>query len=132
MMVLDYLSGCVASAKEALENPNDTNKGLTSKKGALGIIKKVSYLFVIVVGVAIDWIIFELANQIGVSVATGTFFGILTTSWFILNELLSLTENAGRMGAPVPKFIKNIVAVLKDKVEDSGESIVEAVEEFVE
>ena len=40
MMVLDYVSGMLASKKEALDHPGDTSYGWSSKKGAKGIIKK--------------------------------------------------------------------------------------------
>ena len=45
------------------------------------------------------------------------FFGLLVTLWYILNELLSVIENAGRMGGPVPEWLRKYIAVLKDKID---------------
>ena len=35
----------------------------------------------------------------------------------LLNELLSIIENAGRMGGPVPEWLRKYIAVLKDKID---------------
>ena len=54
LMLIDYLSGMAASAAEALGHPDDKRYGWSSRKGAIGIIKKVAYLFVF----AFDFVIF--------------------------------------------------------------------------
>ena len=41
MMFLDYISGMLASKKEAMEHPNSKKYGWSSKKGILGIYKKI-------------------------------------------------------------------------------------------
>ena len=38
--------------------------------------------------------------------------------WFIINELISILENIGRMGTEFPEFLKNILADLKDNLDD--------------
>ena len=43
-------------------------------------------------------------------------FGTLVVVWYVLNELLSIVENAGRMGAPLPEFLKKLISQLKDNV----------------
>lgn len=121
MMVLDYISGLAASKKEALENPDNPELGWSSKKGKIGIFKKLGYIIAVAVAMAIDFLIFKVAVQLGVTMPSGTFFGLLTTVWLVLNELLSLVENAGRMGAPVPEFLSKIIIVLKTGVEKKGE-----------
>lgn len=35
--------------------------------------------------------------------------------FYLANELLSLLENAGRTGLPIPVQIKNMVSILKGK-----------------
>jgi toxin secretion/phage lysis holin len=37
--------------------------------------------------------------------------------FFIANELVSITENYGRIGLPLPPQIKNIIKVLRNKDE---------------
>ena len=40
---------------------------------------------------------------------------------FIVNEVISITENAGLMGVPIPAVITNAIAVLKKKQTESEE-----------
>lgn len=121
MMVLDYITGMLASRQESIVHPDDKQYGWNSKKGAQGIIKKVGYLCIIVVGMVVDYIILQVAAQIGIETTLKAFFGLLVAVWYILNELLSIIENAGRMGAPVPEWLKKYIAVLKDTVEHKTE-----------
>ena len=45
--------------------------------------------------------------------------------WLDLNEILSVIENLGRMGAPVPEWLSKFITVLKNKVDVAGEIISE-------
>lgn len=121
MMVMDYITGMMASKTEALDHPNDADYGWSSKKGAKGIIKKVGYLCVIAVAMVVDFIILNVAEQIGIQVSLEAFFGILVSVWYLLNELLSIIENAGRMGADVPEWLTKYIAVLKNKIDAESE-----------
>ena len=56
------------------------------------------------------------------------FFSTLVTAWFILNECLSITENAGRMGVKVPVFLTKVIVVLKGTVEEKGNILKEDTE----
>ena len=40
---------------------------------------------------------------------------------FMANELLSLVENAGLMGVPIPAVLKNAIDILKKKTDKEGE-----------
>lgn len=117
MMVLDYITGMLASKEEALEHPEDKRYGWSSKKGAQGIIKKVGYLCIIAVAMVVDYIILHVAAGMGITVSAKAFFALLVAVWYILNELLSIIENAGRMGAQVPEWLRKYIAVLKEAVD---------------
>ena len=41
-------------------------------------------------------------------------------AWFLLNEMLSIIENAGRMGVPIPEWLGKYIAVLKTRIDDKG------------
>ena len=60
MMVMDYITGMLASKREALDHPDDPTYGWCSRRGAEGIIKKVGYLCVIAVAMVIDYIIIQI------------------------------------------------------------------------
>ena len=120
LMVIDYLSGMAASRVEALEHPNDKSYGWSSRKGAIGIAKKVAYLSVIAVAMVIDYVIIQTSSVLGV-VLPNTMLSLLVTVWYLLNEALSIIENAGRIGAPVPEWLAKYIAVLKNKIDSKGE-----------
>lgn len=122
-MAFDFLSGMAASKKESIEHPDDKSKGWSSKKGMLGIIKKFGYILIVGVAIIFDFLIYQTSGLLGIDMPTSTFFGLLITVLFILNELLSITENAGRMGANIPQFLVNAISVLKGKVENKGGTI---------
>lgn len=121
VMIIDFASGMAASKKEAIENPQDSTKGWSSRRGMLGIFKKFGYILIVVVAIIVDYVIFKIAATLSINMPTSTFFGLLVTVWFILNELLSIIENAGRMGVEgIPEFLVNAITVLKGKVESKG------------
>lgn len=117
LMVVDYLSGMLASKKEALEHPNNKKYGWSSKKSIIGIYKKVGYMLTILVAFSTDYLIFYILKEIGLTYQADTLFGILVTVWFILNEILSILENVGRMGVAIPAFFKKVLATMRDDIE---------------
>ncbi|MGG1153079.1 phage holin family protein, partial [Bacillus wiedmannii] len=80
------------------------NGELKSKVGFKGIAKKV-VLFLLVAAAA----------QADAIVGTNSALREATIFFFIGNELLSLLENAGRMGIPLPSALTNAVEVLGGK-----------------
>lgn len=101
--VVDIVSGVSASLKEG--------RGISSAVGAAGLAKKGLMLLVIILAHRVD-VLLEID---GVTMGAATYF-------YIANELISVTENYGRHGLPLPDAIKRIITVLKDKggVSDGG------------
>ena len=120
-MVVDYVTGMLASKTEAIDHPGDPNYGWNSRKGVKGILKKVGYLCVIAVAMMVDYVLLIVSAQAAITLPAKVFFGLLVTIWFILNEFLSIIENAGRMGAPIPDWLRNYIAILRDKINNEAE-----------
>lgn len=120
LMIVDYLSGMWASKKEALEHSNDPNYGWSSKKSAIGIYKKIGYIISICVAVSTDYIITKYFQELNYTYQYDTAFGTLVAIWYVLNELLSIIENAGRMGAPLPEFLKKVISQLRNNIDDKN------------
>ncbi|MDF1511190.1 phage holin family protein [Robertmurraya sp. DFI.2.37] len=99
MVVIDYVSGLAAGY---------TEKTLSSKIGFKGIIKKVM-IFIMV----------ALAHQVDSALGTRNMFRDATIVFYMANELLSIFENAGRMGVPVPDRLTQAVEVLKGKSKEA-------------
>jgi toxin secretion/phage lysis holin len=117
LMITDYISGMLASKKEALDYPDNKQYGWSSKKSLIGIYKKASYIFVILVAVCTDYIIYKISVEIGIQFDYKTLFSLLVTVWLIINELISILENAGRMGAKLPDFLKRVLQELRSNVD---------------
>lgn len=119
VMIVDYISGVLAAKKDATEHPEDISTGLSSKKGVLGIIKKIGYMLIITIAFLIDYVISSHAKTLLGIKDTKNMFGWITLIWFALNEMLSVIENLGRIGVPIPSFLKKIIAELKNRVDNN-------------
>ncbi len=120
LMIIDYISGMLASKKEALDHPNNKKYGWNSKKSLLGIYKKVSYIFIILAAVCTDYIIYKFSAELGIKFEHKTIFALLVSIWLIINELISILENAGRMGARLPDFLKRVLSELQSSIDKEG------------
>ena len=112
-MIIDYVTGMVSAWHKA---------ELSSKKGIFGIVKKISYLGLVCVGMGVDWLIYSGLHSVGVDLGYTIFFGVLVTIWLIINELISILENLGTIGVPLPKFLLKIIKKLKTTTENKVES----------
>lgn len=111
MMVVDYVTGMVSAW---------IKRELSSRKGLIGIIRKVCYLALIAAAMGADWLIYNGMSQIGVSMTDYTVpLGITVTVWLIVNELISILENVGKIGVPLPLFLIRIINRLKSIVDES-------------
>lgn len=122
VMAVDYFTGMAVSKREAIDHPDDPAYGWSSAKGAAGIFKKFGYLCVILVAMVVDYIIRLAALEMGLQFGVKAIFGLVVAVWYLLNELLSIIENAGRMGAPVPEWLARYISDLKNKIESKGDS----------
>lgn len=95
MIIIDYLTGVLSAIY---------NKKVNSKIGFKGIIKKVSYLFIIALSVIID-------NVLG---KTGT-IRTLVIYFFVANDGISILENVAKMGVPLPQKLIDTLEQLKKK-----------------
>ena len=94
-VALDYVSGVAAAAKEG---------NLRSDVGLWGIAKKVMIFGIVAV-----------AHLIDTALGDAHLFRDTAIFFYLANELLSLIENAGRLGAPVPPFLQRAVAALRER-----------------
>lgn len=90
---LDYLTGVCKAIY---------NKKLNSTISFKGIVKKIGYLIIVAVAV-------ELDNITGNTGAIRT----LVIYFFVANEGISILENWGSMGLPLPKKIFDVLEQLK-------------------
>ena len=101
-VVIDYITGVMCAV---------INRELSSAVGFKGIFRKV--LIFLLVGIA---------NIIDVQViGTGAVLRTAVIFFYISNEGVSLLENAGYLGLPIPEKIKTVLEQLHDRAEKEEE-----------
>ena len=94
---------------------------LSSKSRIKALCKKVCYLCLVAVGIVLDYVITYAGEQLGTSLDPGFLFGLVVSAWLILNECISILENLGNVGVPLPNFLVKAVNRLRDTVEKETE-----------
>lgn len=92
-IAIDYVSGIMKAF---------VMKELSSKIGLRGLLKKVGVLMVVMLAVIVDRVTGE----------TGMVRN-LVIYYFVANEGLSIIENLGQTGVPIPSSIKKALRALK-------------------
>ena len=94
VIVMDILTGLLKAAY---------NGELDSETGLKGIIKKVALLVLVAVAHSID----TVAGNTGM-------IRTLVIYYLVSNEGLSILENLGALGVPIPEFLKDKLSQLKE------------------
>ena len=101
-VVVDYITGVMCAISDHT---------LSSEVGFKGICRKV--LIFLLVGIA---------NILDVQViGTGSVLRTAVVFFYISNEGISLLENAGHLGLPIPTKLKDVLAQLHDRSEKGDE-----------
>jgi toxin secretion/phage lysis holin len=99
-MAVDYITGVIVAG--VFHRSSKTVTGaLESRAGWKGLLRKGVTLLVVLVAARLDILLKTAFVRDGVVVA------------YIANETLSIVENAGLMGIPVPEPVKNAIEALK-------------------
>lgn len=107
-MVIDYITGLIV-AGVFHKSPKSENGALESKAGWKGLCRKGMILLFVLVGHRLDLVIGASYIKDAVCIA------------FIVNELISLIENAALMGVPIPQIITKAIDLLQ-KAEEGVEN----------
>ncbi len=103
-MCIDYVSGLVVAGVFKTSKKSETG-ALESKAGFKGLCRKGMILLIVLIAYRVDLLIGT--NYIRDAVVIG----------FASNELISIVENAGLMGIPLPGIIIKAIDVLRSKAE---------------
>lgn len=107
-MIIDYFSGLIV-AGVFKQSPKSNSGALESRAGWKGLCRKGMTLLFVLIAYRLDLMIGT--NYIRDAVVIG----------FCVNELLSIIENAGLMGLPLPPIIVKALDVLRTKAHDYEE-----------
>lgn len=107
-LAVDYISGVIVAM--VFKNSTKTENGkVNSTVSFKGLLKK--FYMVCLVGVA-----HLLDIALGVNFIRA---GVITA--FVANETISIIENAGLMGIPIPKVLQNALEVLNEREDNINE-----------
>lgn len=105
-MCVDYATGIIVAG--IFKKSSKTKSGaLESRAGWYGICRKVISLLMVLVACRLDLIIGSDYIRDAAVIA------------FTVNETISIVENAGLMGIPIPAVIKKAVEILREKSDDT-------------
>ena len=105
-MIVDYISGIVVAGVFHASKKSE-NGALKSSSGLKGLCRKCMILFIIVI-----------MAQVG-KVANIDYLRNAAIIGFIANEIISIVENAGLMGVPLPKIVYKAIDILNDKEKEN-------------
>lgn len=117
-LVLDYITGSAAAAKDGEWSSKIAREGLWHKAGSIAAV---------LVAAMCDIALSIIIDGIGAQVATDWLGGSMTfitptvCIWYIITESGSILENADKLGAKIPKFLRNRLDKLKDTVEEKAD-----------
>ena len=101
-MAIDYVSGIIVAAVFK-SSPKTETGTLESRAGLKGLLRKVAMLCGVLMAYYLD------------QVAGTNFVRDATCMAFICNEAISIIENFGLMGVPIPAVITNAIDALQKK-----------------
>lgn len=101
-MLIDYITGLL-TAGLFKKSPNTKDGCIESKAGWKGLARKFATLLLVLVACRLDLVLGVNYIKDCVIIA------------FIANEVISITENIGLMGVPLPKVITSTISILNEK-----------------
>ena len=116
-MALDYLTGSLAAARAGQ---------WSSARARDGIWHKCGMIVVVLVAAGTDLLLATVLANLPLVALPVAYTGLVcpvVLVWYIVTELGSMAENAAAMGAPVPKWLKKLLALGKDAVDAAGDKL---------
>lgn len=110
LMAIDYITGLVIGWVG--KSPKTDSGHLSSAVGWAGLAKKAGELLAVIVGVLLDMLAVEQLGYQGAVFRTGMMLYIIAT------EGISVLENLGLLGVPLPGFVRKALEQLQQQ---SGE-----------
>lgn len=117
-MTIDYATGYCAALKNGEWDSKVAREGLWHKGGCI--------IVVLVAGI-LDAVVGYLLKNIpalNLPFDYSVFVTALVVIWYLLMEIGSITENAGKMGAPVPEFMCRMIKVLKSSLKTAADNMI--------
>ena len=106
LMLIDVITGLVKAIK---------CQNLWSRKSLFGYARKILVFLIITV-----------ANLLDLMMGLNGTLVLATVTFYILNEVLSITENSAQLGLPLPQKLLDVIQVVQEK-----DDVTETVDEII-
>lgn len=113
-MILDYVAGTALALKNHAWSSSRARQGLWHKCGSI-LTVGVAALTDILLGLVLNNI-----PHLQLPFSYSNLLCPVVVTWYIVSELGSILENAAEMGAPIPKFMKNVLEKVTKKCEETS------------
>lgn len=119
LLFLDWVTGTWKAKAKGTWSSQVAREGAWHKRGAMATVL-MSFL--------LDMVLGQIINQLPVTMPFTYTVALcpLVIMWYVLTEAGSIVENAGELGAPVPKWLRKGIAAFRDKVDDQMNAQVDA------
>lgn len=107
-MAVDYITGLIV-AGVFKRSPKSGGGALESRAALKGILRKAAELLAVLVAAQADKLLGD-----------SSFLRTAIVLFFVGDEGLSILENIGLMGVPLPRVVKNAFEALRDKGDKGG------------
>jgi len=117
-MAADWITGSAAAARAG---------EWSSSKARDGIWHKFGSIVVVAVAICVDLLIGSIVNNIPGITLPLTYEVMLSPVvlvWYIVTELGSIVENAGKLGSKIPRFLRKAISALNAATDIAGDQMV--------
>lgn len=112
-MLTDMMTGWCKALKSGTWSSQVARNGLWHKAGAI---------FAVGVAAGADFLLSLVLQELPqFSIPFKGAFLPLVLTWYILTEMGSIIENAGELGAPIPRFLVKCIRLLKEAAESAAD-----------
>lgn len=73
-----------------------------------------------IVAAVMDWVLYSGLKGVGVNIEMSYYLGLIVVIWLLINECISILENLGEIGVPLPGFLIKGIKKLQKNIEEKG------------
>lgn len=116
-MVVDYITGSAAAAKQGQWSSSMAREGIWHKAGMIVVVIVAAGADLLISLVIVNIPAIQLPFEYGGLICP------IVLVWYGITELGSITENAVAMGAPVPGWLTKLLQVSRQAIDNAGEQL---------
>lgn len=126
-LFLDYITGSWAARSRGEWSSDIARQGLWHKLGEIVALAAAAFC-----DTGVKVVLESTAAPILGAIQYDGYITMVVCIWYIFTELGSIIENAGKLGAPIPKWLAKGIAQLKGKVDNAAPNNINQTDDKIE